>query len=86
MPKSTPSRKKPGYTPPPSKSAQAPSPTWYKVLMVSLMVAGLLWVVATYLGMPSSPDGFPIPHIKQWNIGVGFAMMMAGFIMTTRWR
>jgi hypothetical protein len=82
VPKSTPPRKKPAYTPPPTKSAPAPSPTWYKVLMVSLMVAGLLWVVTTYL----ANGRFPIPNIGQWNIAAGFAMMMAGFIMTTRWR
>jgi len=85
VPKSTP-RKKPAYTPPPTSSAQAPSPTWYKALMVTLMVAGLLWVVVTYLGAPSSTTGFPIPGIGNWNIAVGFVMMMTGFVMTTRWR
>lgn len=86
MPKSTPPRKKPAYTPPPAASAKAPSPQWYKVLMVALMVGGLLWVVATYLGSPSSTSGFPVPGIGQWNLAVGFVMMMAGFVMTTRWR
>ena len=86
MPKSTPPRKKPAYTPPPASRTKAPSPQWYKVLMVSLMVAGLLWVVATYLAAPAPRGGFPIPNIGQWNIAVGFALMMTGFIMTTRWR
>ena len=87
MPKSTPPRKKPAYTPPPASSAKAPSPQWYKVLMVTLMVVGLLWVVATYLGTPSSTSGgFPVPGIGQWNVAVGFVLMMAGFVMTTRWR
>jgi len=54
--------------------------------MVSLMVGGLVWVVATYLGT-GSQRGIPIPGLdSQWNLLVGFALMLAGFIMTTRWR
>ena len=85
MPKSTPPRKKPAYTPPPASKAQAPSPQWYKVLMVVLMVGGLIWIVATYLGSGAS-GSFPIPGIGNWNVAIGFVLMMAGFVMTTRWR
>ena len=29
---------------------------------------------------------YPVPQIGRWNLGAGFALMMAGFLMTTRWR
>lgn len=59
-----------------------PNPTWYKVLMVTLMLLGLLWVIVFYatLGM------WPIPDIGAWNIVIGFGIAMVGFVMTTRWR
>lgn len=87
MPQSKPSRKRAAYTPPPTSQAVQPSPQWYKVTMVVLMVVGLAWIVATYIGTPSSTSGgFPIPGIHNWNLAIGFAMMLSGFVMTTRWR
>jgi len=50
--------------------------------MVALMVVGLLWVVTFYI----TQERFPIPSLGRWNLGIGFALMMAGFGMTTRWR
>ncbi|MCL2454909.1 MAG: cell division protein CrgA [Micrococcales bacterium] len=87
MPKSRPSRKQSAYTPPSKTKDEGPSPQWYKVTMVSLMVGGLAWVVATYLGSPyTTAGGFPIPEIGQWNLAIGFVLMMVGFAMTTKWR
>ena len=28
----------------------------------------------------------PIPGVGHWNLAVGFGLLMAGFVMTTRWR
>lgn len=81
MPESKP-RKKPAYTPPPASSAPQPNPRWWAPTMVTLMVLGLVWVVVTYLMQSAGP----IPGIGPWNLGVGFAVMMVGFIMTMRWR
>jgi hypothetical protein len=30
--------------------------------------------------------GWPVPAIGAWNIAVGFGIMFAGFLMTTRWK
>ncbi|MBB5512782.1 hypothetical protein HD598_001469 [Neomicrococcus aestuarii] len=60
----------------------APSPTWYKVIMFGLMILGLLWIIVYYLG----GGLFPIPGIGGWNIFIGFGIAMVGFFMTTRWR
>jgi len=51
--------------------------------MVTLMVLGLLWVASYYI---SWVHQYPVPQIGRWNLGAGFALMMAGFLMTTRWR
>ncbi|MFQ6170934.1 cell division protein CrgA [Oryzobacter sp. R7] len=77
-------RSKPSYTPPRSaQKAQGPNPRWFVPVMLGLMVIGLLWVVTYYI---SGAHQYPVPQIERWNLGVGFALMMAGFLMTTRWR
>ena len=82
MPKSR-IRKKADYTPPPTRAAgPATSPGWYAPVMVVLLVLGLLYVVVFYV-----TDGkFPVPQLGSWNVIVGFVVMMAGFVMATRWR
>lgn len=81
MPESR-SRKKRSYTPPAAPSAPQGNPAWLVPTMLGLMIAGLLWVVVTYLSQTS----WPIPGIGQWNLAVGFALILAGFGLTTRWR
>ncbi len=81
MPESR-SRRKPAYTPPPVKSADStPSPSWFAPTMVTLLVAGLLWIVVTYIW----GGRFPVPGIGNWNLAIGFAVMLGGFGMLTRW-
>jgi len=50
--------------------------------MLGLMVLGLAWIVVTYL----SSAQYPIPGIGNANLAVGFAFVIAGFALTTRWR
>lgn len=81
MPKSR-VRKKARYVPPAAPSAPKPNPTWWAPVMVGLMVAGLAWVVVTYIAQTA----WPIPGIGSWNLAIGFGMILAGFGMTMRWR
>lgn len=83
MPKSR-GRDKRTSTPPPEFSPKpaAVNPTWWVPVMVGLMVVGLVWVVTFYI----SREQFPVPALGRWNLGIGFALMLAGFGMTTRWR
>ena len=90
MPKSK-VRKKSVYTPPegvlPSRTAQAkaaqPSPRWYAGVMVGLMVLGLLWIVVFYV----AGDRVPVMRdLQSWNFLVGFGLMVAGLVMSMRWR
>jgi len=57
------------------------NPTWLVPVMLTLMVVGLAWIVVTYM-MRSQ---YPIPGIGQWNLAIGFVLILAGFSLTTRW-
>lgn len=65
-----------------TEAAPTPSPKWWAPTMSTFMVVGLVWVVATYLFR----GAFPIPGIGNWNLGIGFSLIMVGFLMTMRWR
>lgn len=81
MPESK-NRKKATYTPPPTASGPKVSPRWLVPVMLGLMILGLVWIVVTYI-MRSE---YPVPGIGQWNLAIGFALILAGFTLTTRWR
>ncbi|MBD8079997.1 cell division protein CrgA [Cellulosimicrobium arenosum] len=84
MPESK-SRKKP------AKAARAPrepraetgNPRWLVPTMLTLMLLGLAWIVLFYL---SGSRQLPIPALEYWNLAVGFALIIAGFVLTTRWK
>ena len=90
MPKSK-VRKKSVYTPPEgvlqARSAQAkvaqPSPRWYAPVMVGLMLVGLLWIVVYYVAESRIPF---MASLEAWNFAIGFGAMVAGLIMSMRWR
>ena len=84
MPESR-NRDKASYTHPPEKRPQKVSvgnPVWFVPVMVGLMILGLLWVVVFYV----TRQEYPVPSLGRWNLGIGFALMLSGFMMTTRWR
>ncbi|HHW82535.1 MAG TPA: cell division protein CrgA [Actinomycetales bacterium] len=92
MPKSR-KRKKPevkhreGFVPGAHDEGPKPNPTWWAPTMVTLMLVGLAWVVITYL----SKFQFPLPFLAplaggNGNLIFGFVLILAGFLMTLRWR
>ncbi len=85
-------RKKSVYTPPESvlqaRNGQAaratePSPRWYAPVMVTLMVIGLLWIVVYYVAGDRIPF---MTSLSAWNFAIGFGAMVAGLVMSMRWR
>jgi Cell division protein CrgA len=60
----------------------ATSPRWWAPTMVTLMVLGLVCVVLTYL----TKGNLPVPSLGNWNLAIGFGVMVVGFFMTLRWR
>ena len=61
----------------------APSSPLYVGIMLGLMVLGLLWLVVYYLWGASIPF---IANLGNWNFAIGFTLMIAGLLMTMRWR
>ncbi len=91
MPKSK-VRKKSVYTPPESvlqarsaskARALQPSPRWYVALMIGLLLIGLLWIVVYYVAGDEIPF---MVSLSSWNFAIGFGAMVAGLVMSMRWR
>lgn len=60
-----------------------PSGPVYIGIMLGLMLLGLVWLIVYYLWRDSI--GF-INALGSWNFAIGFALMIAGLLMTMRWR
>jgi hypothetical protein len=96
MPKSK-VRKKTDYTINPAsrtpvKVKTGPSSTVYVATMLGLMVLGLVWLIVFYLvATPESlgADGKVLNWMYElgaWNFLIGFGFMVAGLLMTMKWR
>lgn len=83
MPRS-PIRRRNVFTPPPERVAGARlgSPPWLVPLMIACFILGLLWIVVFYI----TQREYPIADIGNWNMGVGFGLIIFGFLLSTRWR
>ena len=57
------------------------NPKWLLPTAVTLLVLGPAWIIVYYI----SKGQYPLP-IHHWNIGVGFAFLMASMILFTRWK
>jgi hypothetical protein len=66
----------------PAVPVYKPNAVWFKPVMVGLMILGLIWIIVFYI----TSGAWPVPNIGNWNIMIGFAIAIAGFLMTTRWR
>jgi hypothetical protein len=77
-------RKKTVYTPPPQKSARRKvSPPWVGPAIVALLVVGLAWIAVYYITQNSIPG---MSALGNWNLVVGFVLVISGVTLATRWR
>jgi hypothetical protein len=84
-------RKRAVYTPPadvlPSQARTArrkgPSPAWYPVIMLALMILGLTYIAVYYLAGERVPV---MRDLDAWNFAIGFGLMISGLFMAVRWR
>jgi Cell division protein CrgA len=74
-------RSKAVYTPPPRSARSKVSPPWLVPLMVGCLVVGLAWIATFYI----SGESLPIAALAGWNLVVGFAFIIAGVVLSTRW-
>lgn len=83
MPKSR-VRKKAAYTPPPTRSRRKQSsPPWVAPVMVALFLIGIAWLAAFYITSGDLPG---LRALGNWNLLVGFGLIVGGFAMSTQWR
>ncbi len=81
MPKSR-VRKKAVYTPPPRSAKLNVSPPWLVPTMLACLLVGLAWIATFYI----SGQSLPIKALAQWNLVVGFGLIVSGVMLATRWR
>ena len=82
MPKSR-VRKSSVYTPPPSRSPRrAVSPAWLAPTMIVSLVLGLVWISLYYVTQADMPV---LRTLGGWNLVIGFALIVWGVILATRW-
>jgi len=75
-------RKKAVYTPPPRTSKAKVSPPWLVPLMLACLLVGLAWIAIFYI----SGQSLPVSALHQWNLVVGFALIVGGVMLATRWQ
>ena len=81
MPKSR-VRSKAVYTPPPSRAKSKVSPPWLVPTMLGLLLVGLAWIALYYV----TGGNLPISALGAWNLAVGFALIIGGVALSTKWR
>jgi Cell division protein CrgA len=72
--------------------AAEPNPSWFAPVMFGFMLLGLIWIITFYVTGAQYPLGSglnnvaPALNLGNWNILIGFGVMMVGFVMSTRWK
>lgn len=80
MPKSR-VRSKAVYTPPPKSSKSKVSPRWLVPVMLGCLILGLAWIATFYV----SGESLPISALGSWNLVMGFAFIISGVVLSTKW-
>ena len=82
MPKSR-VRKRPVYTPPAAQSKKRTvSPAWLVPTMVASLILGLVWIALYYITQSDMPG---LSSLGGWNLVCGFALIVAGVVLATKW-
>ena len=81
VPKSR-TRSKAVYTPPPRAAKSTVSPRWLAPTMVGSFLIGLAWIIVFYV----SSESWPVKAMGAWNLVVGFAFLVGGLGLATKWR
>jgi hypothetical protein len=82
MPKSR-VRAKAVYTPPPRRTKSKSSARWVVPAMLTCLIFGLIWIALYYITSGSTPLQ---SALGAWNLVVGFAFIIVGVGLSTKWR
>jgi hypothetical protein len=75
-------RSKAVYTPPPSRAKAKVSPRWLVPTMLGCLLVGLAWIALYYI----TGGTLPASALGAWNLMVGFALIIVGVALSTKWR
>jgi hypothetical protein len=75
-------RKKAVYTPPQRSTKAMVSPSWLVPTMLGCLLVGLGWIATFYI----SGQTLPVLALHQWNLVVGFGLIVVGVMFATKWR
>ncbi|GAA2519472.1 uncharacterized protein UPF0233 [Rarobacter incanus] len=62
------------------------NPVWLVPTMLTLLIGGLVWIVVFYVTSGLLTFNLPIPHIGQWNLAIGFGMILGGGVLSTQYK
>lgn len=79
-------RKKAVYTPPQRSQKSQVSPRWLAPAMVGSWLVGLAWIATFYVTASTNTDLPLITALNNWNLLIGFALIIFGVVLSTRWR
>ena len=73
----------------PVKVKAGPSSIWFVVLFIGLMLIGLVWLLVFQLAASGYNTAEPLQWMNDlgpWNYAIAFGFMIAGLLLTMRWR
>lgn len=73
----------------PVKIKTGPSSVWFVVLFIGLMLIGLVWLLVFQLAATGADAPTALnwmANLGSWNYAIAFAFMIAGLLLTMRWR
>jgi hypothetical protein len=79
-------RKKAVYTPPQRSQKVAVSPRWLVPTMVGCWLVGLAWIAVYYVTASTSTTVPVMSSLSNWNLLIGFGVIVIGVVLSTRWR
>jgi hypothetical protein len=61
---------------------------WIPALAVTLIFAGIIWLVAYYLtqGFGDVSALSALAGIRYWNLGIGFGALIGALLLLSKWR
>jgi hypothetical protein len=79
-------RKKAVYTPPQRSQKLQVSPRWVAPAMVAAFLVGLAWIATYYVTAASSHNVPVLSPLGNWNLLIGFTLIIGGLGLATKWR
>ena len=79
-------RKKAVYTPPQRSQKIQVSPRWLAPAMVGSWLVGLAWIATFYVTASTDTKVPVLTALNNWNLLIGFALIIFGVVLSTKWR